>query len=332
VRAPPLTMPGRVDSNVPMIWELVDGRWQLFALTSFAGIPTRVSGTAMDDMREVGPVAIVPHPGHGIWIESIIQDEGGTWYGYYHHESPADACGRADRFIPRIGAIRSTDRGASWEHLGVILEAPPDSAACSSTNRYVLGGVGDVSVALDRSRTDLFLFFTQYVKSPSDQGVAVARLAWADRDAPVGHVTVWRDGAWLPPRPLSPSTGDEPDGSTYPAGTPLVAATKPWHDGNGAADVFWGPSVHWNRYLERYVMLMNRAANDHFNSEGIYVAYAASLDDPRAWSRPRKIMDGGAWYPQVAGLEPAAGTDKEAGQRARFLLTGRSDYYIEFQR
>ncbi len=332
IRAPRIVMPGQVDSNVPMTWELVDGRWRLFALTSFAGLPARHSGPALDQMQPLGPIAIVPHPGHGVWIESIVPDESGTWYGYYHHERAAEACGRSDRFIPRLGAVRSTDRGATWEHLGFILEAPPDSAACASSNMFVLGGVGDVSAVLDRTGTDLLLHFSQYTKNASDQGIAVARLAWADRDRPVGRVTVWRNGTWLPARAPQGAMEDASAGWTYPAGTPLVAPARPWHDGPIAADVFWGPSVHWNRYLHRYVMLMNRAANERFDNEGIYISYAERLDDPRLWSAPRKILNGGGWYPQVAGLEPAAGTDREAGQRARFLLTGRSDYFIEFQR
>ncbi len=317
VRASRIVMPGAVDSNVPLAWELVDGRWQLFALTSFGGIPTRHAGSALDQMQPAGPLTIAPHPGDGVWIESVVPDGHGTWYGYYHHERPAVACGRADRFLPRLGAVRSTDRGATWEHLGFILEAPGDTAACASTNLFVLGGVGDVSAVLDRTSTNLFLYVSQYPKTPADQGIAVARLAWADRDTPVGRVDVWRGGAWIP----APA-----------AGTPLVAPSRPWHDGQIAADVFWGPSIHWNRYLEQYVMLMNRAANERFDNEGIYVSYAPGLDDPRRWSAPRKILNGGGWYPQVAGLEPAAGTDREAGQRARFLLTGRSDYVIEFQK
>jgi hypothetical protein len=43
-------------------------------------------------------------------------------------------------------------------------------------------------------------------------------------------------------------------------------------------------------------------------------------------------MSGGGWYPQVAGLEAQTGTDKHAGQRARFFITGRSQHYIEFRR
>ena len=316
VSAPSLIMPGAVDSNVPMAWDLVEGRWRLFALTSWGGIPARLTGPSLDQMQSVGSVTIEPHPGHGIWIESVIPDDQGTWYGYYHHEAPAEACGRSDRFIPRIGAARSTDRGATWEDLGIILEGPPDGTACASTNRFLLGGVGDVSAVLTADRSDLFLYFTQYPRSASAQGIAVARLARADRDAPRGRLTIWNQGAWLPDV----------------EGTPLVAPGRPWHDGNAAADAFWGPSIHWNAYLERYVMLINRARDESFNNEGIYVAFASRLDDPRAWSAPRKFMNGGGWYPQVAGLDTGSGTDKEAGQRARFFLTGRSEHYMEFLR
>lgn len=331
ISAPRLVMPGAVDSNVPMTWELVDGNWRLFAFTSWGGIPALLSGAALDQMRPVGPVTIVG-PGDGIWIESIVTDDTGAWYAYYHHERPADACGRPDRSIPRVGSAKSTDRGLTWEDLGIVLEAPPDRTACASSNRFVLGGVGDLSVMLAPDRTDLFLFFSQYSKVPSEQGVAVARLAWADRDAPGGRVTIWRNDAWLPAGRVAGADADDPVGWEYPAGTPLVPVSRPWHDGNAAADAFWGPSVHWNQYLERYVMLLNRARDEHFNNEGIYVSYARSLDAPLAWSVPRKIMNDGGWYPQVAGLEPVTGTDKQAGQRARFLVTGRSDHYIEFQR
>ena len=115
---------------------------------------------------------------------------------------------------------------------------------------------------------------------------------------------LWRSGAWLPAVPIAGADADSPVVWEYPAGSPLVPVSRPWHDDNGAADAFWGPSVHWNSYLERYVMLLNRTRNEHFNNEGIYVSYARVLDDPLAWSVPQKIMDGGAWYPQVAGLEP----------------------------
>ncbi len=329
VSAPRLLMPGAVDSNVPFAWDLVDGVPRLSAFASWAGVPARLVGASLDTMQRGDAVTFIPHPGHGIWIESVIPDESsGVWYGYYHHEVPADICGRPDRSIPRIGAARSLDRGVTWEDLGIILEAPPDSQACASTNRYVIGGVGDVSAMVDHARQDLFIFFSQYSKDASMQGVAVARMAWADRDAPGGTIAVWRNGAWMPPREIAGESG----GWEYPAGTSLVPVSQPWHDASGGVDAFWGPSVHWNTYLERYVMLLNRAKNESYNNEGIYVSYADALGDPSTWTAPQKILNGGEWYPQVAGLEAGSGTDRQAGQRARFFMTGRSAHYIEFQR
>jgi hypothetical protein len=44
------------------------------------------------------------------------------------------------------------------------------------------------------------------------------------------------------------------------------------------------------------------------------------------------LLNGGGWYPQVVGLEAGVGTDKRAGRHARFYLTGKSDFFIEFSR
>lgn len=54
-------------------------------------------------------------------------------------------------------------------------------------------------------------------------------------------------------------------------------------------------------------------------------------EDPEAWTLPRKIRDGGQWYPQVIGLERGVSTDKVAGQTARFFVEGVSEQLIVFQ-
>jgi hypothetical protein len=326
VAAPRLALPGAIDSNNPVVWDLEDGADRMFVMTSWGGTPSLSIGSGLADLRPGQPVTFTSHPGHGVWMEAVIRADDGSWYGYYHHETPADACGRPDRFIPRLGAARSVDRGRSWDDLGMILEAPPDSHACGSTNRFVLGGVGDVTVVLDASRQDVYLFFSQYGKEISSQGVGAARMAWADRDAPVGRVAVWSQGAWLPAQVSTESAAVE-----YPVGTALVPPSRPWHDGQPAADVFWGPAVHWNRYLEQYVMLVNRARDETFNQDGIYVSFSSRLDDPRLWSAPSKVMNEGQWYAQVIGTDPGD-TDKVAGRRARFFNLGRSDHVIEFER
>ena len=315
-----IQLPGDVDSSNPFVWDLVNGRRELFVITSWGGVPIQSSGASVEQLHRGEAVAFTKHPGHGVWMESIVTDDGGIWYGYYHHERPADECGRPDRQLPRIGAARSSDQGRTWEDLGIVLDAPDGSAQCASTNRFVLGGVGDVSALLDANKQDAYLFFSQYSGGGERQGVAVARLAWADRDAPAGKAAIFNDGAWLPVT------------DSYPPGTPLERAAHPFHDGNPRADVFWGASVHWNTYLEQYVMLLNRSKDENFGTEGIYVSYSASLSDPERWTSPQKLMSGGEWYPQAVGIESGAGTDRLAGKRARFFLTGKSTRMIEFER
>jgi len=323
-----VAVPGRVDSGVPMTWTRIDGRQTLVAFASWGGIPERMAGPDVEHLEVTGDVVIAPHPGDGIWFESVIPDQSDSvWYAYYHHEQPAHPCGRADRSIPRIGAAVSTDRGVTWTNLGIILEAPSNTYLCASTNTFVNGGVGDVSVMLDRDSKDAYLYYSSYERDPRAQGVSLARLAWADRDNPRGRVMVWRDGVWLPPTRKA-SAGATPEWE-YPSGTPLLRPAKPWHDGVEAADAFWGPSIHWNTALGQYVMLLNRTKDEGFNNEGIYVSFAPRLDDPRAWSEPQKILKGGGWYPQVAGTEPGS-TDKLMGRIGRLFLTGRSNHYIEF--
>jgi len=332
-----IVLPGTVDSNSPAIWDIDDGEPTLFVMTSNDGEPSLSTGAGITRLGAAEEITMTPHPGNGVWMEAVVSDGAGTWYGYYHNEIPAVACGRPDRTVARIGAARSTDRGRTWTNLGIILEAAPDTVACDSRNRYVIGGVGDLSVMLDANKTDLYLFVSQYGKAASDQGVAVGRLLWADRDRPVGRVTVWNDGVWERGR-WSRQPVIMPDGMRrrvwfdYPEGTPLVPVSEAWHDGNNAVDAFWGPSVHWNEYLQQYVMLLNRARDENYTQEGIYVSFAPRLDDPELWSEPRKLLNGGRWYPQVIGLEPEEGTDKTAGATARFFMSGESEYVIAFTR
>ena len=323
-----LNLPGEIDSSNPAVWALDHGIQRFFVISSWGGVPVRSIGASIESLRRDQPVGFLSHPGHGVWMEAIVPDESGAWYGYYHHERPADLCGRPDRQLPRIGAMRSTDNGATWTDLGIVLDAPPGSEACDSSNRFVLGGVGDVTAALDRDHQDLYLYFSQYGRAGVSQGVGVARLAWADRDQPAGKISVWNDGAWLP-------ASEDPDrdiGWRYPPGTPLVASQRPFHDGSSTNDVYWGPSIHWNTYLQQFVMLINRAKDDVFGEEGIYVAFSPTLSDPGSWSAPKKLLSGGEWYPQVIGSETGTGTDRTAGQRARFFMMGKSTRMIEFQK
>lgn len=321
VPAEPLELTGAVDSNSPAVWDLVAGQQTMVVLTSFAGRPSRALGN-LDALTSPMPVRLAPWPGGGVWFEAIVTAPDGSWYGFYHNEVPATACGDGTtKVVPRIGAARSKTRGAFWVDLGIVLEAPESTWVCNTSNKYFAGGVGDLSVALDSNSQYLYLFFSQYGRLASQQGVAVARMVWANRDQPAGKFDVWSAGVWLPQQD-----------SNVTQATPIFPTTHLWHGADNDVDAYWGPTVHWNEYLEQYVMLLNRSRDESFDQDGIYVSMSASLDNPSSWRAPTKIFDGGQWYPQVIGLEHGEGTDKLAGQEARFFMAGRSNYVIRFNR
>jgi hypothetical protein len=155
-------------------------------------------------------------------------------------------------------------------------------------------------------------------------------MAWADRDDPVGKIETWNQRTWLPGRRFVRPGPEDSLIETwfYPLAVPLYRVMESWHDDDTHVDAYWGPSVHWNMHLEQYVMLLNRAKDADWTQEGVYIAFSPRLDDPTAWSAPQKVLNGGSWYPQVTGLEPGAGTDKVAGEWARFFMAGRSDHLM----
>jgi len=146
-------------------------------------------------------------------------------YGYYHNENVATMCRGTDKVMPRIGAARSYDRGATWEPLGVVVEAPPRSYNCATNNQYFVGGVGDFSVQVGVYTQDIYFFYSLYLRDTASQGVGVARLAWADRDDPRGKIMIWREGAWVPATVFRTPGGER---YTYPAAVPIRrASTSP---------------------------------------------------------------------------------------------------------
>jgi hypothetical protein len=325
-----VTLPGLADSNSPVVWDLVNGRNQLFVMTSVAGRPNTAAGRNLFRLGSAAPIEMDPWPGGGVWMEAVVPDVDGTWYGYFHNEVVADGvCRNTRKVMPRLGAARSRDQGRTWEFLGTILEAPPGSYSCNTKNTYFVGGIGDLSVQLSQDSRDLYIFYSEYMRGRTQQGVSVARLAWADRDEPVGKVTVWKGRLWDPGRLTVSAAGGEY--WTYTAGTPLFPTRQAWHDADTAVDAFWGPSVHWNTFLNQYVMLLNRAKDEAFTQEGIYVSFAPSLEDPAAWSTPVKILEGGRWYPQVIGVRVGE-SDRIIGETGRFFMSGTSDFLIRFHK
>lgn len=304
-----LRFPNQTDSNSPGHW---DG--SQFYLFNSAVQPFRSYGSNLFSLSNTSSVAFNNTVNGGRWMEATWRTADGTLYGWYHNE-PSGLCPGTTLTAPRIGAAKSSNNGANWTDLGIILQARSGTLKCTASNGYFAGGHGDFCVMLDSAGQYLYLFFSTYAGDLSEQGVAMARMAWSDRDAPSGKVSKWYNGDWQ-----SAGLG----GNVSPIFTATVAWERP------DCDALWGPSVHWNHYLQQYVMLLNRAKGTGWVQEGIYITFSRNLADPLSWPTPQKILTGGAWYPQVVGLEQGEGTDKSAGAVARFFMGGISDYEILF--
>jgi hypothetical protein len=309
-KASPVDMPGQVDSNSPAWWK--DG--QLHLLNSTGNGPMLSIGS--DQFHLGAPQAaqlnrINPWP---TWIEAVWRDaDSGIVFGWYHQEHWG-LCAGSRLAVPQIGAAVSYDNGNSFQDLGAIITSG-DPYSCAAQNGYFAGGVGDFSVMLAADRSFFYVFFSNYAGPVETQGICVARVPFSNRFGPRGSAVKYFNGGFS-----EPGLGGRV--------TPIFPATVSWMAAN--TDAFWGPSIHWNTYLQEYVMLLNRSCcTTGFPPDGIYVSFGTDLTDPKSWSKPKKILDNVSWYPQVLG-QSATGTDSQAGRTPRLYVYGHSEWTLEF--
>lgn len=307
--AAPHAKPFLVDSNSPAYW--YEG--EIHVLSS-AGTPMIASGPDQFSLGPARQVALSAQARLPMWIESVWLDPEGVLHGWYHHER-LRVCPNSTLTVPEIGAVVSYDGGHSFQDLGIVMNSgdPPD---CSAANGYFASGHGDFTVIPDRAGEYLYFLFSSYGGDVSGQGVGIARMAVADRLHPVGAVWKYFEGGWG-----QPGLGGRL--------TPIFQASAAWQGAD--ADSFWGPSVHWNTYLQRYVVLLNRSCCEpDWPQEGVYIASATDLADPAGWSQPVKLIEGGLWYPRVMGVWFGE-TDSEAGQLVRLYLGNTSEWELVFR-
>lgn len=314
-RLPEAGIEDGVDCNSPAHW---DNNGDFYVFTSVRH-PFRSVGKNLYALTPPSTRTTINHkPGvtGGKWLESTYYDGDGTLYGWYHNE-PEGVCSNDPHLsAPRIGAMISRDNGLTWQDLGIILEAPPDSLDCETKNYYFAGGVGDFSVILDNEKRYFYFFIGSYNRQIEEQGISVARMSYADRNDPIGKVWKWRNGQWN-----EPGLGGRV--------TPIFNVAQDWRRED--VDAYWGPSIHYNTYLDMFVILMNRAVNRYWLQEGVYISYNQDLSNPQGWSEPERLpLDPQALaYPQVLGVERGE-TDKLVGRSARLFLTGVSRWEITF--
>ncbi len=320
---------------------------------------------------------------HGaVWFETVYQapgdPSGQTLYALYHNENypetlpydPSDGSGLSDRdwppglqgdssvqAVPRIGIMRSTDGGASWDDRGILLEDRDDRMIRLPVNRNYCfpGGVGDPSAVA--SGDHLYVFYGEYAYpttwsaetwdrdvEAAAQCVSVARVPLDRLDDPTGAARRWGgqafDAAW--------------DG----AGVPIRSLQIPASEGGGAVSqgdelYYWGPSVSWNEHLECWVMLLGRVSGSFWVGDSLFLSINPHRDlgdgaNAQDWSTPIRIVQRPGhtlWYPSLQPTDSpediaARRTSTRVGREARLFFKDMagdehvyiSDYTVTFDR
>jgi hypothetical protein len=169
--ASPIILPGMSDSNSPVHW--MNGNMSIIQSLELPLLSVDTTGRGTFKARTI---VLNTYEHYPLWIESTWMDDTGVLYAWYHTE--VGACNNL--VTPKIGALVSNDGGYSFTDLGLIVESAywPD---CGAQNGYFAGGNGDFTVLLDSSRQYFYFYFTNYSGPLYSQGVAVARMAFADQ-------------------------------------------------------------------------------------------------------------------------------------------------------
>ncbi|MFN0108871.1 MAG: hypothetical protein ACKVZH_08450 [Blastocatellia bacterium] len=322
--APQLRMPGvvqgpnsewGVDGNSTAVRD-ANGNLILFSSMSF---PWRSVGPDLYHMSKSEPVVVNRREDieGGLWLEAVYRDSDGTLFGWTHNEFQT-GCENMSLGAPRIRQMVSRDDGKTWDDTGIVVSAPDNFFNCDTGNMYFTGGTGDFSVLFDPATNCFYFYFTTYSPDYQQQGIGVARMRYEDRLNPVGKVMNWYQGSW----------SQSAIGGKL---SPILPPTISWHETN--LDAFWGPAIHYNAYLDQYVMLLNHAIGAAWGTEGFYISFNPDIENPNGWSEPQRLPvepDGPLQaYPQIMGIEED-GTDKLARRVGRLFLQGFSKYEIVF--
>lgn len=318
---------------------------------------------------------------HGaVWFETVYQTpkdaSGKTLYAVYHNENypqtlpynPKTGQGYIDTLWPegltgpqsaaavcRIGIMKSTNGGHSWENKGLFIEdlQPRMIPKPHNNSLTFAGGVGDPSAVA--SGDFLYLFYGEYgypgvydaakydsVFEASGQCISIARIKLTDLDNPQGKAQRWNGKAFA--------------ASYNGIGQPIASLQISKDDKGGAAsraggNFHWGPSVSWNTYLNCWVMMMGRVEGQKWVGDKIYMSFNKNEDlgigdYSQQWSKPQLVLQKPGhilWYPSLQPMNTeedikAKNTCLRLGKKARLFVKDMegpkteyvSEYVIEF--
>ena len=338
-----------------------------------------------EDFKEpTMPMNVKPNEAglHGaVWFETVYQDKkdvsGKTLYALYHNENypltfPYDSTtgkGYIDKNWPqgltgaktpaavcRIGIMKSTNGGLSWENKGIILEDNQERMILKPHNNSVTfaGGVGDPSAVA--SGDYLYIFYGEYgypgtydpqtfnaEKEQAGQCISMARIKLSDLDNPTGKAKRF-------------------DGKAFNAnydgiGKPIESIQISKSEGGGPSSdsiskYYWGPSVSWNHYLKAWVMLMAKSEGASWKGTSIYISFnkhpILEENNSQDWTTPKLILSKPGhtiWYPSLQPIGDDIATklkytSLQLGEQARLFYKDQtkdtavytSEYSIKFKK
>ena len=207
----------------------------------------------------------------GSWFIGIFPlEKAGSYVGFFHAESHWDASGTAHK---SIGVAYSDDYGATWrDPQPIITDKDPKPATPAWT------GLGDGCVVWDSKNSRYICYYQGKVASGANT------LCMAASSDPAGAPGTWKkwDGNGF--------TIEACDGKTGLGGENIAIDNLTSMSGAN-------PSVMWNTYLEKWVMV--------YATWGKRVVITYS-EDALHWSKPVKILGSiksPAWYPNLIGAD-----------------------------
>lgn len=209
----------------------------------------------------------------GSWLMSVFRQEGNTLLGFYHAEDhwvvATNPTGIAWKSIART---TSNDNGVSWSEGEQIITSPT-----AKPNIPTWGGAGDNCVIWDDNHDRWLCYYQEHWLM-----MAVSY----DVEGKPGTWYKYYNGEFN-----QPGLGGE---------SSAIPGLKSIPGGN--------PSVHYNSYLERFVMVWH-------SWETVSVYISTSIDGIN-WEQPKLLESKSgprrAWYPTIIGK-----SDTEAGKIAR---------------